>query len=135
MRPWLSRRSLGASCLQERLLPSLTWAMGFAGTSRWRRRRGRGGAVEPLKLQSMKRSVRKTLLIIALILNIGLIPLQATTVFTSFYSACAIAIIGGADGPTSIYIGQGELLSLIFRAIMVCIHIYTIGILIMALKE
>ena len=95
------------------------------------------GLVEPLKLQSMKRSVRKTLLIIALILNIGLIPLQvqATTVFTSFYSACAIAIIGGADGPTSIYIGQGELLSLIFRAIMVCIHIYTVGILIMALKE
>lgn len=95
------------------------------------------GGVEPLKLQSMKRSVRKTLLIIALILNIGLIPLQAqaTTVFTSFYSACAIAIIGGADGPTSIYIGQGELLSLIFRAIMVCIHIYTVGILIMALKE
>ena len=95
------------------------------------------GGVEPLKLQSMKRRVRKTLLIIALILNIGLIPLQAqaTTVFTSFYSACAIAIIGGADGPTSIYIGQGELLSLIFRAIMVCIHIYTVGILIMALKE
>nr|WP_315443133.1 hypothetical protein [uncultured Treponema sp.] len=83
----------------------------------------------------MKRRVRKTLLIIALILNIGLIPLQATTVFTSFYRACAITIIGGADGPTSIYIGQGELLSLIFRAIMVCIHIYTIGILIMALKE
>ena len=38
MRPWLSRRSLGASCLQESLPPSLTWAMGFAGTSRWRRR-------------------------------------------------------------------------------------------------
>ena len=95
------------------------------------------GLVELLRLQSMKRRVRKTLLIIALILNIGLIPLQAqaTTVFTSFYSACAIAIIGGADGPTSIYIGQGELLSLIFRAIMVCIHIYTVGILIMALKE
>lgn len=91
--------------------------------------------VEPLRLQSRKRRVRKTLLIIALILNIGLIPLQATTVFTSFYSACAIAIIGGADGPTSIYIGQGELLSLIFRAIMVCIHIYTVGILIMALKD
>ena len=75
------------------------------------------------------------LLIIALILNIGLIPLQATAVLTLFYGACAIAIIGGADGPTSIYIGQGELLSLIFRAIMVCIHIYTVGILIMALKE
>ena len=83
----------------------------------------------------MKRSVRKTLLIIALILNIGLIPLQATAVFNLLYSACAIAIIGGADGPTSIYIGQGELLSFIFRAIMVCIHVYTVGILIIALKD
>ena len=83
----------------------------------------------------MKRRVRKTLLIIALILNIGLIPLQATTVFNLFDSIPAISIVGGADGPTSIYIGQGELLSLIFRVIMVCIHIYTVGILIMALKE
>ena len=83
----------------------------------------------------MKRKVRKTLLIIALILNICLIPLQAKRLVTLLYGALAIAIIGGADGPTSIYIGQSGLFLLIFRAIMVCIHIYTAGILIMALKD
>lgn len=30
------------SCLQERPPPTWIWAMGFAGTSRWRRRGGRG---------------------------------------------------------------------------------------------
>ena len=111
--------------------------MGFAGTSRWRRRLECRGCGRASKIAEYEKKARKTLLIIALILNIGLIPLQAqaTTIFTSFYRACAITIIGGADGPTSIYVGQGELLSLIFRAIMVCIHIYTVGILIMALKE
>ena len=83
----------------------------------------------------MKRKVRKTLLIIALILNICLIPLQAKRLVTLLYCALAIAIIGGADEPTSIYIGQSGLFLLIFRTIMVCIHIYTAGILIMALKE
>ena len=93
------------------------------------------GLVELLRLQSMKRSVRKTLLIIALILNIGLIPLQATTVFNLFDSTPAISIVGGADGPTSIYVGLDAFFLLIFRTLAVCIHIYTIGILIMALKE
>ena len=74
-------------------------------------------------------------MIIALILNIGLIPLQATTVFNLFDSTPAISIVGGADGPTSIYVGLDAFFLLIFRTLVVCIHIYTIGILIMALKE